>query len=554
MLERASKMFSCFLDVRKAFDTVWIDGLMCKLFSDLGVNGKLWLAIKDLYTDVKARVLYSGALSKEFEIAQGTGQGRILAPFMYTVYINSLLKELSDHCFAISINTLRMPAPSFADDICLIALHQSLFKTLMNKCHNYSKKWRYEFNHSKSGVVTFGETKPIHCKSMKEREWTLGDDTVEELYEYKNLGVLKNYCGSFTSNVSDNIDKTRKKAGMIFSSNVDRRKTNPLMYVKFWRQACLPSILFGAELFTITPSLLLELERCQSWFLMKLFYVPDLAPGALLLRLLELNSIEAEIDMRKLLFLGRLVTEPKMAPSLGNLLRSRTESLFDIDVQSIGILPSICEALNKYHLFNYFEIWFKSSTFPTYGNWKSIVENKVRDLESRLWLELCSGHPNMHVAQACLENVSPSKFWSLADLYPDMVSRLHTQVRLMGNLCLNGGIRWLFKTEGSLCFICKENTETVYDHFIECPPFRNNYNSLWSNLKIKIINFNQTDGITISDFMTNLDLHKKVLLLLGGLSLPFDDASVVLIKRFFASAAGKIHKLHTAKLRELEAP
>ena len=97
MLERCSKMFSCFLDVRKAFDTVWIDGLMYKLFSDLGINGKLWLAVKDLHTDVKARVLYSGALSREFEIAQGAGQGRILAPFMYKVYINSLLKELSDH-------------------------------------------------------------------------------------------------------------------------------------------------------------------------------------------------------------------------------------------------------------------------------------------------------------------------------------------------------------------------------------------------------------------------------------------------------------------------
>ena len=103
-------MFRCFLDVRKAFDTVWIDQSMYKLFSDLGVNGKLWLAIKDLYTDVKARVLYSGALPREFEIVQGTRQGRILAPFMSEVYINSLLKELSDHCFAISINTLRMPA------------------------------------------------------------------------------------------------------------------------------------------------------------------------------------------------------------------------------------------------------------------------------------------------------------------------------------------------------------------------------------------------------------------------------------------------------------
>ena len=79
----------------------------------------------------------------------------------------------------------------------------------------------------------------------------------------------------------------------------------------------------------------------------------------------------------------------------------------------------------------------------------------------------------------------------------------------MGNSCLNGGIPWLFNTEGPLCFICKENTETVYHHFIECPPFRDNYSALWSNLKTKIIKFNQTDGITMSHFITDLDLHKK---------------------------------------------
>ena len=100
----------------------------------------------------------------------------------------------------------------------------------------------------------------------------------------------------------------------------------------------------------------------------------------------------------------------------------------------------------------------------------------------------------------------------------------------------------------------QRNSETVYHHSIECPPFRDNYSSLWSNLKTKIINFNQTDGITMSDFITKLDPHKKVSLLLTGLSLPFDDASVVLIKRFVASAVGKIHKLRTAKLRELKAP
>ena len=72
MLEDGSKVLSCFLDVRKAFDTVWIDGLLFKLFSDSGINGRLWLALKDLYTDIKARVLFSGSLLRKFNISQGT--------------------------------------------------------------------------------------------------------------------------------------------------------------------------------------------------------------------------------------------------------------------------------------------------------------------------------------------------------------------------------------------------------------------------------------------------------------------------------------------------
>ena len=124
-------------------------------------------------------------------------------------------------------------------------LHPSFLGTFMSICYKYGIKWRYEFNDSKSGIVTFVESKPQHFESMKNRVWLLRDTIVDELHEYKNLGGLKNYVGSFSSNFEDNIHRACKKVGLIFASNFDYCKVNLLICMKFWKQACLPSLLFG---------------------------------------------------------------------------------------------------------------------------------------------------------------------------------------------------------------------------------------------------------------------------------------------------------------------
>ena len=93
----------------------------------------------------------------------------------------------------------------------------------------------------------------------------------------------------------------------------------------------------------------------------------------------------------------------------------RLKSFFDSDITSLGVLPSIAEALHKYELFHYFKNWHNSSTFPIYSSWKKIVWDKICDFERYAWDSFSESHPNMRVVQSCLENVSPFRFWSLAN-------------------------------------------------------------------------------------------------------------------------------------------
>ena len=239
------------------------------------------------------------------------------------------------------------------------------------------------------------------------------------------------------------------------------------------------------------------------------------------------------------MFWRRLITEPKIAPAVRSLFSSRFDSFFDANITSRGFLATICDSLHKYNLFHYLELWFRESTFPAYSNWKTIVKTKILEKEADDWFRFCSDDPSMRVAQTCLENISPYQFWSIADHYPDLVSRLHVQIRLMGNFGLNGGVPWLTNTDGELCLFCENSVEDVSHFLSDCSSFRDNFESLWSNLSQKLIACNPFDGTQISHFFCSLDRQQKIILLLGGFALPFDGVTVTVINRFISSAVGK---------------
>ena len=58
-LRENKKAYAFFLDIQKAYDTVWCDGLWYKLW-EMGVKGRMWRVIMKMYRSSRSVVLIEG--------------------------------------------------------------------------------------------------------------------------------------------------------------------------------------------------------------------------------------------------------------------------------------------------------------------------------------------------------------------------------------------------------------------------------------------------------------------------------------------------------------
>ena len=89
----SGKLYTCFVDFRKAFGTVPRD-LLWQVLEELGVNGRMLQIIKSIYTNDSAAVRTSEGISEIFRCLLGVKQGCPLSPTLFGLYIDGLEKHL----------------------------------------------------------------------------------------------------------------------------------------------------------------------------------------------------------------------------------------------------------------------------------------------------------------------------------------------------------------------------------------------------------------------------------------------------------------------------
>ena len=89
-LNNGKRLYVAFVDMKKAFDSVYNNALWYKLYKK-GISGKILRILRSMYEHVKCRVKHCGNYSEIIDISVGLKQGEVCSSLLYSLFIEDLL-------------------------------------------------------------------------------------------------------------------------------------------------------------------------------------------------------------------------------------------------------------------------------------------------------------------------------------------------------------------------------------------------------------------------------------------------------------------------------
>ena len=332
-INSGSKIFQCFYDLEKAFDSIEHTVLLNHLYK-AGINGKALRVIGAFYDKAKARVRVGSSHSAKFQLNRGVKQGSVLSPLLFLLVIDSLLAELESSGTGASIGGIYLGSLGHADDLRSITANIALLEEQAFVVRKFTQENGLQLNMEKLEFLP-------HSSSQTPPVLAVGDSTISSSRSATCLGVAWSHDLSSSVSISNNLAKARRAFFAQQANGIAYGKQNPLTSRELYSVCVLPVCLYGSERWLLTEPMLGKREKFQGDLGKKILNIPKHHSNLIPLVALRWPTMRLRILQRKLAFLRRTLYPRKITIYVSVFESLREKGTEPLLIQQCKFLESV---------------------------------------------------------------------------------------------------------------------------------------------------------------------------------------------------------------------
>ena len=231
------KLYCCFVDFTKAFDSIPHDKLWNRLTS-MGVNTKIINILKSMYSKCSASVSTPNGLSDPFPILCGVRQGCALSPLLFSLHVNNLPSLLP----SFTLHHMNLSCLMFADDLVLTAENPQSLQLQLNMLCNFWDSAQLNVNMIKTKIMQFGSSNRV------DYDWHMKDEKVDVVDSYKYLGTWLHCKNNLQFSVKKVAESGANAIKGLIKRIIDNDITDIPVLLQLFQSQNLPILTYNAEI------------------------------------------------------------------------------------------------------------------------------------------------------------------------------------------------------------------------------------------------------------------------------------------------------------------
>ena len=326
--EQNTDLYSTYVDLTKAFDTVSREGLW-RIMSKYGCPHKFITIVRQFHDGMLARVQDGGESSAPFAVTNGVKQGCVLAPTLFSIMFSAMLSDaFRDKDMGISIryrmdgsvfNLRRLQAKTkvsedsindllFADDCALNATSEANMQQSADIFSEACSNFGLTISTKKTEVMH----QPAPGKQYIEPNININGQRLNVVDKFTYLGSTLSRNVVIDDEINTRLAKASAAFGRLGQNVWDRRGITTLTKIKVYKAVVLTTLLYGCETWTVYSRHSKKLNHFHTTRLRKLLGISwqEKVPDTEVLTRAGLPSIQTILMKTQLRWAGHVARMP----------------------------------------------------------------------------------------------------------------------------------------------------------------------------------------------------------------------------------------------------